>query len=125
MHELPRYLWGGAARQGRSGRGGQFTRLAHHLLDLGDVLLFQLDLLAGVLLQPNALVAHEIEQLGARAQRRALVLEGLMQELPDLVLVRFDQLADLEGRGPPSDVTCSPAIEAWFMPSIAWLRISR
>src|SRR5918995_5981244 len=98
VQELPRYLWGGTARQGRSGRGPQFTRFAHHLLDLGDVLLFQLDLLARVLLQPNALVAHEIEQLVVRAQRRVLVLEGLMEDLPDLVLVRFDQLADLEGR---------------------------
>src|SRR5262249_37855923 len=86
-----------AARWGRSGRRSQFTRLAHHLLDLGDVLLFQLDLLARVLLQPDTLIAHEIEQLVVRAQRRALVLEGLVQDLPDLVLVGFAQLADLEG----------------------------
>ena len=39
--------------------------------------------------------AHEIEELVVRAQRRALVL---MQDLPDLVLVRFGQLADREGR---------------------------
>jgi hypothetical protein len=98
VHELRRYVWIGTARQGRSGCGPQFTRLAHHLLHLGDVLLFRLDRLAGVLLQPDAFVAHEIEELVVSAPRRTLVLEGLEQDLPDLVLVRLDQLADLDRR---------------------------
>jgi hypothetical protein len=74
----PTFPPAGVPRGGSSGGSMEVAGLAHHLLDLGDVLLFQLDLLAGVLLQPHALVAHEIEQLVVRAQRLALVLEGLM-----------------------------------------------
>jgi hypothetical protein len=76
-----------------------------------------------LLLQPDALVLHEIEELVVRAQRRALVLEGLEQDLPDPVLVRFDQLADLEGRVTAERRNVLAGDRGWFMPSIAWLRI--
>ena len=93
-----------------SAGGRQLAGPPHHLLHFGDVLLLQLDLVSGVLLQPHALIAHRVQQLVVCAQRRAFMIERLVQDLTDVMLGRFDQL------GPPSDVTSSPAIDAWFMP---------
>src|SRR5262245_18262179 len=56
VQEAAAVAWCGAAGPDRSASGRQFARLPHHLLHLGDVLLLQLDLLAGVLLQPHAFV---------------------------------------------------------------------
>src|SRR5262245_44001429 len=41
--------------------GVQLAGLAHHLIDLRDVLLFESDLLPGVLFEPHALVHYERE----------------------------------------------------------------
>src|SRR5262245_43406450 len=79
-----------------SGGSMQLPRLAHHLLHLGDVLLLKLDLVASVLLQPPALAGDQGEQVVILVERDALVVEGLVEDLTDLVLVRLDQLADLQ-----------------------------
>src|SRR5262245_4812581 len=72
----------------------QFTGLAHHLLDLGDVALLKLDLLAGIFLQPHALVRDEREQIVVFLQRGAFVVQGFVENLDDVVFMRLDQLAD-------------------------------
>src|SRR5713101_5522405 len=84
----------------RSTGGMQFARLANHFLDLGNVLLLELDLLAGVFLKPHALVNYEREQVVVLAKRGVLVIQGFLENLNDVVLVRLDQLADLQRRMP-------------------------
>src|SRR5499425_304176 len=82
----------------RSTGGAQFPGLAHHFLDLGDVLLLELDLLTRVFLKPDALVNYEVEQIVVLAKRGALVIQGLLENLHDVVLVGLCQLADFQGR---------------------------
>src|SRR5215470_4808334 len=78
--------------------GAQFPGLAHHFLDLGDVLLLELDLLTGVFLEPDALVDYEVEQIVVLAKRGTLMIQGLLENLHDVVLVGLSQLADFQGR---------------------------
>src|SRR5436190_6236294 len=77
---------GGGAR---SAGGLEVAGPAQHLLDLGDVPLLELDLLARVLLEPHVLVDDAVEQLVVEVDRRTLVVERLAQDLLDVVLVRL------------------------------------
>jgi len=47
-----------------SASGVKLAGLAHHLIDLGDVLLLEGDLLPGIFFKPHALVDDEPEQNG-------------------------------------------------------------
>src|SRR4029077_2131777 len=82
----------------RSTGGTQFARLANHFLDLGNVLLLELDLLAGVFLEPDALVNDELEQVVVLAKRGMLVIQRFLENLNDVVLVGLDQLTDFQRR---------------------------
>src|SRR5215831_16318878 len=78
--------------------GVQFPGLAHHFLDLGDVLLLELDLLTRVFLEPDALVDDEREQIVVLAKRGALVIQGLLKNLYDVVLMGLSQLTNFQRR---------------------------
>src|SRR5262249_58479136 len=78
--------------------GMQFAGLTHHFLDLGDMLLLQHDLRAGVILQPYTFVNHELEQVVVLAKRGALVIQGFLENLNDVVLVGLRQLTDFQRR---------------------------
>jgi hypothetical protein len=91
--------------------GVKLAGLSHHLIDLGDMLLLEGDLFPGVFFKPHALVHDEREQL-------VVLRIWVMSCLWDSTSVPI-----LREGCPPSDVTCSPAMAAWFMPSVAWLRI--
>src|SRR2546428_3641548 len=78
--------------------GVQRAGLAHHLIDLRDVLLFEGDLLPGVFFEPHALVHYEREQVVVLAKGCALVIQRFTQDLGDVVFVGLDQLADVERR---------------------------
>src|SRR5207249_6450006 len=78
--------------------GVQRAGLAHHLIDLRDVLLFEGDLLPGVFFEPHALVHYEREQIVVLAKGCALVIQRFTQDLGDVVFVGLDQLADVERR---------------------------
>jgi hypothetical protein len=80
--------------------------LAHHFIDLGDVLLLEGDLFPGVFFEPHALVHHESEQVVVLAKCDAVVIQRFTENLSDVMFVGLDQFADVEGR----------------MPSVAWLR---
>jgi hypothetical protein len=71
----------------------QLAGLAHHLIDLRDVLLFEGDLLPGVFFEPHALVHYEREQVVVLAKRCALVIQRFTQDLGDVVFVGLDRLA--------------------------------
>ena len=73
--------------------------LAHHLIDLGDVLLLQGDLFPGVFFEPHALVHYEREQVVVLAKGSALVIQRFTENLGDVMFVGLDQLADVERRG--------------------------
>src|SRR6266446_5212115 len=79
-----------------STRGVQFAGLAHHFLNFSDMLFLKLDLLAGIFLKPHALVNYELEQGVVLAKRGTLVVQGLLQNLNDVVLVGLDQLANFQ-----------------------------
>jgi hypothetical protein len=57
------------------------------------------------------------------------VFERFAQDLRDVVLCAMScwcvsvSLPIFSDGWPPSVVTCSPAIAAWFIPSVAWSRI--
>src|SRR5881397_763591 len=78
--------------------GVELAGLAHHFIDLGDVLLLKGDLLARVFLEPHALVHYEREQVVILAKCCALVIQRFTQNLGDVVFVGLDQLADVERR---------------------------
>ena len=59
----------------------QRAGLAHHLVDLRDVLLLEGDLLPGVFFEPHALVHYEREQIVVLAKGRALVIQRFTQDL--------------------------------------------
>src|SRR6201988_3414200 len=80
--------------------GMKLAGLAHHLVDLGDMLLLEGDLFTGVLLKPHALVHHEREQVVVLAKCGALVIQRFTQNLRDVMFVGFHQLADVGGRMP-------------------------
>lgn len=64
--------------------------LAHHLIDLRDVLLLEGDLLPGVFFEPHALVHYEREQVVVLAKCSALVIQRFTQNLGDVMFVGLD-----------------------------------
>ena len=65
--------------------GVQLAGLAHHLIDLRDVLLFEGDLLPGVFFEPHALVHYERQQVVVLAKGCALVTQRFTQDLGAVV----------------------------------------
>jgi hypothetical protein len=103
--------------------GVKLAGLAHHLVDLGDMLLLEGDLFSGVFFKPHALVHYQRVQVVVLLKCSALVIQRFTQDLGDVMLWDSTSLPMLRDGCPPTDVTCSPAIAAWFMPSVAWFHI--
>ena len=64
--------------------------LAHHLIDLGDMLLLEGDLFPRVFIKPHALVYYKREQLVVLAKCSALVIQRFTQNLGDVMFVGLD-----------------------------------
>ena len=76
----------------RSTGGAQFARLANHFLDLGNVLLLELDLLAGVFLEPDVLLEYELEQVVVLAKCDMLVIQRFLENVDIASLLRQSRL---------------------------------
>src|SRR4030095_415091 len=95
---VPSHTSTAAGSSPTSPSGVQRAGLAHHLIDLRDVLLFEGDLLSSVFFEIHALVHYEREQVVVLAKGCALVIQRFTQDLGDVVFVGLDQLADVERR---------------------------
>src|SRR6185295_4333881 len=68
--------------------------LAHHLANLGEMLLFRGDLRAGVFLEHDALVDHLRQELAVFRETFLFVRERFGKDFVHVVLVSFQQRAD-------------------------------
>src|SRR5262249_15893202 len=78
----------------------QFAWSTKHLSDLVQVHLFVVDHLARVLLQPQVLSLHKLEQSAIDVHSLQLMLDGLLENFVDVVSVGFEELSDFERRVP-------------------------
>src|SRR5436309_7265723 len=76
----------------------EFARRAEHLLDFRQVHLLAGDHLPCVVFQKHAPSLGEFQQRSIELDPFPLVLEGLLQDLVDVVPVRLQQLSDLQRR---------------------------
>src|SRR5688572_6503587 len=78
----------------------RIARLAQHLVDLVDVRFFLSNQIARVLLERDGVALDELQELHVQAERVVLGLQGLSQDLPDVVRMSLEQIADRERRVP-------------------------
>ena len=76
--------------------GMKLAGLAHHLIDLGDVLLLEGDLISGVFFKPHALARYQLVQVVVLLKCSALVIQRFTQNLGDVMFVGLDQFADIQ-----------------------------
>src|SRR5687767_320670 len=74
--------------------------LAQHLVDFVDMRFFLRNQVARVLFERNGPAFDELQQLRVQTERVVLGLQGFSENLPDVVRVRLEQVADRERRVP-------------------------
>ena len=79
-------------------RRRRVARPAQHLLDLAEVIFFAHHHRSRVLLESHVLVRDQRQQLAVLRDAGLLVLDRLLEDVVDVVLVRLQQLADLQRR---------------------------
>ena len=74
------------------------ARLAQHLVDLVEMQFLEHDHLASILFKQDRLVSSCLKQFVVKSESQPLMFKALAQNVPDVMLGRFQKRANLQRR---------------------------